>query len=215
MKPGNKSLAGLLVLTFLIAGLASAPSPVQADDCVIKSVDNYAGYSNVYTNKKDTCVKITELDHNKNPVRSWTGRTDSSGKITIPAGHNLSKPYLRCEVVPDDNCRDEKKGMRHAKPYSWRKLHAKQRSWPHDPRLSWPDARNPHRIHYKGKSWPHDPDLSWGQLRKPRVLHDRRVSFPPRTPNRAADRIPPRRPPIHQKGVSWTHRPRLSWEESY
>lgn len=83
---------------FLLSSMTFALSSVT-----IQSVDNYAGYSNVYTNAPNTEVKITELDHNKNPVRSWTGTTDEKGKITIPAGSNLSKPYLRAERVNSDN----------------------------------------------------------------------------------------------------------------
>ena len=66
-------------------------------DVTIKSVDNYAGNSNVYTSSLNTTIKVIELDADKKPVRSWTGTTDGEGKLTIPAGHNLSLPYLRAE----------------------------------------------------------------------------------------------------------------------
>ena len=90
-----KTLRKAITLCVLLA----LPVALLADECRIRRVDNYAGNSNVYTNKKNACVKITELDHNKKPVRSWTGTTNDKGKITIPAGSNLSKEYLKAEVV--------------------------------------------------------------------------------------------------------------------
>jgi hypothetical protein len=90
MKPINygRPLALLLGALLFIAAHA---------DVTIKSVDNYAGNSNVYTGSPNTTIKVIELDADKKPVRSWTGTTDGDGKLTIPAGHNLSLPYLRAE----------------------------------------------------------------------------------------------------------------------
>jgi hypothetical protein len=76
----------------LMAALAGTQSGTPVE---IKSVDNYAGNSNVYTNAPNTTITVVELDADKKPVRSWTGTTDSDGKLTIPAGHVLSKEYLR------------------------------------------------------------------------------------------------------------------------
>jgi|GEM_PF-7071515 len=76
----------------LMAALVGTQSGTPVE---IKSVDNYAGNSNVYTNSPNTTITVVELDADKKPVRSWTGTTDSDGKITIPAGHVLSKEYLR------------------------------------------------------------------------------------------------------------------------
>ena len=90
-----KTLRKAITLCVLLA----LPMALLADECRIRRVDHYAGNSNVYTNKKNACVKITELDHNKKPVRSWTGTTNDKVKITIPAGSNLSKEYLKAEVV--------------------------------------------------------------------------------------------------------------------
>ncbi|MEW5884867.1 MAG: hypothetical protein AB1725_11675, partial [Armatimonadota bacterium] len=81
--------AAAALLTAALVGTQSG-TPVE-----IKSVDNYAGNSNVYTNAPNTTITVVELDADKKPVRSWTGTTDSDGKITIPAGHVLSKEYLR------------------------------------------------------------------------------------------------------------------------
>jgi len=94
----NKGITRLLVgaALWLTAVTAFAQS---GESVTVQSVDNYAGNSNVQTDRPNTTVTITELDADKKPVRSWTGTTDSSGKITIPAGSNLSVPYLRAKVV--------------------------------------------------------------------------------------------------------------------
>jgi hypothetical protein len=78
--------------------LALGAHAAVAQEIHINSVDNYAGNSNVYTDKADTSVVITEVDENGKSVESWTGTTDGKGKITIPAGHNLSKAYLRIKI---------------------------------------------------------------------------------------------------------------------
>jgi hypothetical protein len=83
-----------LALLLAIAGRAAV-----ADDVQINSVDNYAGNSNVYTDKPNTSVTITALDADGKAVESWTGTTDGKGKITIPAGYNLSKEYLKIKLA--------------------------------------------------------------------------------------------------------------------
>ena len=91
------------VLKFLLGALllfsAWAASAQSGDPVTIKSVDNYAGNSNVYTDKPNATVTVIELDADKKPVRSWTGTTDSEGKITIPAGSNLSTLYLKARTA--------------------------------------------------------------------------------------------------------------------
>ena len=86
-------LRPLLLLATLVLSLTAAAQSTSSVE--IKSVDNHAGNSNVYTDQPNATVTVTELDADKKPVRSWTGTTDADGKITIPAGSNLSKPYLR------------------------------------------------------------------------------------------------------------------------
>lgn len=81
---------GLMIISTLLFAQSSV---------TINSVDNYGGNSNVYTDAPNTEVTITELDADKRPVRSWTGKTDDKGKITIPAGHNLSQPYLKVAIA--------------------------------------------------------------------------------------------------------------------
>ena len=77
-----KTLRKAITLCVLLA----LPVALLADECRIRRVDNYAGNSNVYTDKKNACVKITELDHNKKPVRSWTGRPTMKEKSPSPRG---------------------------------------------------------------------------------------------------------------------------------
>ena len=91
--PSTIFVAALLLL-LVMSGRAAV-----ADEIQIKDVDNYAGNSNVYTDKPNTSVTISELGYNGDVVNSWTGTTDAKGKITIPAGHNLSKPYLRARYA--------------------------------------------------------------------------------------------------------------------
>ncbi|MEX2242983.1 MAG: hypothetical protein WD716_03955 [Fimbriimonadaceae bacterium] len=83
----------LLLTATLFLSLTTAAQTTTSVE--IKSVDNYAGNSNVTTNAPNATVTVTELDADKKPVRSWTGTTDAEGKITVPAGSNLSKPFLR------------------------------------------------------------------------------------------------------------------------
>lgn len=91
-------MAALLIGTVLL--MATCAANAQTGSSVsITSVDNYAGNSNVHTDKPNTTITVTELDADKKPVRSWTGTTDEKGKITIPAGSNLSAPYLRAKVA--------------------------------------------------------------------------------------------------------------------
>jgi hypothetical protein len=90
----HKLLIGAVLLFSAFAANAQSGDPVT-----IKSVDNYAGNSNVYTDKPNTTITVTELDADKKPVRSWTGTTDGDGKITIPAGSNLSAPYLKARTA--------------------------------------------------------------------------------------------------------------------
>jgi hypothetical protein len=78
-----------LALLLAITGRAA-----MADDVQIKSVDNYAGNSNVYTNRPNTTVTITHADG-----ESWTGTTDSEGKITIQAGYTVSKESLKIKLA--------------------------------------------------------------------------------------------------------------------
>jgi hypothetical protein len=89
----------LFVTKNFVAALALAlimgATVAWVDDVKIKDVDNYAGNSNVYTNTPNATVTITELDYKGDSVQSWTGTTDAEGKITISAGHNLSKDYLK------------------------------------------------------------------------------------------------------------------------
>jgi hypothetical protein len=86
---------GALVLLLAMSGRAA-----DADDVQIKSVDNYGGNSNVFTGRADITVTITEVDENGRPVHSWIGTTDDQGKVTIPAGHNLSNRYLKARTSP-------------------------------------------------------------------------------------------------------------------
>lgn len=92
MKSQLVKVAVAVVALLILAALVGTQSGTPVE---IKSVDNYAGNSNVYTNASNTTITVVELDADKKPVRSWTGTTDSDGKLTIPAGHNLSKEYLR------------------------------------------------------------------------------------------------------------------------
>ena len=89
---GTLLLAAALLLTPMAAR-------AQGSTVEVTSVDNYGGNSNVTTNKPNETVTVTELDADHKPVRSWTGKTDGTGKITIPAGSNLSKPYLRVALA--------------------------------------------------------------------------------------------------------------------
>lgn len=93
MKTQTLKIAAVFGL-MIVSTLVFAQSSVN-----VNSVDNYAGNSNVYTDAPNAEVTITELDADKKPVRSWTGKTDDKGKITIPAGHNLSQPYLRAALA--------------------------------------------------------------------------------------------------------------------
>ena len=93
--------AAALLLLLVTAGRA------MADGVEIKDVDNYAGNSNVYTDKPNTKVTINELGYNGDVVNTWTGTTDAQGKITIPAGHNLSKPYLRARLASENQSGSE------------------------------------------------------------------------------------------------------------
>ncbi len=90
-------LVGLCLLTVATASQESV---------TIKNVDNYAGISNVYTDRPNTEIKVTELNEDGEPLRSWTGNTDSDGKLTITAGHNLSKRYLKATVISKDQMAD-------------------------------------------------------------------------------------------------------------
>ncbi len=92
-RSSNSFLKLLIGATLFLTAIGA--SAQTGDPVTIKSVDNIAGNSNVYTNKPNTTIKVTELDADKKPVRSWTGSTDGEGKLTIPAGSNLSVPYLR------------------------------------------------------------------------------------------------------------------------
>jgi len=86
-------------LAWALMALLLTPQLALANTCTITRVDNYGGSSNVYTDKPNTTIRVTSLDENGNPVESWVGTTDSNGRITIQAGYNLSKPYLRATVV--------------------------------------------------------------------------------------------------------------------
>ncbi len=88
-----------LLIGAVLVFSAFAANAQSGDPVTIKSVDNYGGNSNVTTNKPNATVTVTELDADKKPVRSWTGTTDGEGKITIPAGSNLSAPYLRARTA--------------------------------------------------------------------------------------------------------------------
>ena len=90
-------LVGLCLLTVATASQESV---------TIKNVDNYAGISNVYTDRPNTEIKVTELNEDGEPLRSWTGNTDSDGTLTITAGHNLSKRYLKATVISKDQMAD-------------------------------------------------------------------------------------------------------------
>jgi hypothetical protein len=90
-------LKNALKPTALLAAIILCFGAFAQGTVTIQSVDNYGGNSNVYTDAPNTDVTITELDADKKPVRSWTGKTDDKGKITIPAGSNLSKDYLKAE----------------------------------------------------------------------------------------------------------------------
>lgn len=100
--PRSGARRARLILALLVAlPLAAAPAGAQ-ESVTIQSVDNYAGNSNVYTDRPNTTITVTELDHNFQPVRSWTGTTDSDGKLTIRSTNVLSKPYLRAKVASSD-----------------------------------------------------------------------------------------------------------------
>jgi hypothetical protein len=94
---------GRLILIATLAIALAIPASLTATTwgttVEIKSVDNIAGTGNVYTDRPNTMIKIIEFDENKKTVHTWTGTTDANGKLTIPAGHTLSKTYLRAETA--------------------------------------------------------------------------------------------------------------------
>jgi hypothetical protein len=81
----------------MIILLALCAHAAVAQDVTIKSVDNYAGNSNVYTSRPNTTVTITHSDGER-----WTGTTDSEGKITIRAGYTLSKESLKIKLASEN-----------------------------------------------------------------------------------------------------------------
>jgi hypothetical protein len=98
----QRTLRALLLVALLATALPATGNATLAGVVTITGVDNYGGSSNVTTDRPNTTVKITQLDADKKPVRSWTGTTDANGRITIAAGSNLSQEYLRAEEVKGD-----------------------------------------------------------------------------------------------------------------
>ena len=95
----TNGLNRLVIATIML--MAAIPAAIQAaplGDVEISSVDDYVGGSRVSTDRPNTEIKIVELDKNRKPVRSWTGKTDSEGRLTLPRVHALSKTYLQAET---------------------------------------------------------------------------------------------------------------------
>ncbi len=88
-----------LILLFAFAGLRVTP-PVRAQGAAVEitKVTHYAGNTDVYTNKKNTCIKIKRKDTGE----TWTGTTDDLGRLVINTGTVVSKENLEASEV--NNC---------------------------------------------------------------------------------------------------------------
>jgi hypothetical protein len=94
-------IAKYVIIAALVIGSGSlgAIQSAWADDVTIKSVDNHGGKSNVVTDKPNTTIIVSSLDSDGKTVESWTLTTDSNGRVTVPAGYNLSKEYLKVRTA--------------------------------------------------------------------------------------------------------------------
>src|SRR5688500_15876641 len=95
----TNGLKGLVIATVMLTtAIPAAVQATQKGNIEIKSVDSYEGGSRVTTDKFNTTIRVVELDKNSNPVRSWTGKTDSDGKLTLPRAHGLTRSHLQAET---------------------------------------------------------------------------------------------------------------------
>jgi len=92
-----------LVLLLVFASFRLTPHVrAQGDAVEIQKVTHYAGNTDVYTNKKNTCIKVKR----KSTGETWTGTTDDLGRLVINTGTVVSKDDLEASEV--SNCPEAK-----------------------------------------------------------------------------------------------------------
>lgn len=88
-----------LMLLFVVASFPLIPRVrAQGGAVEITKVTHYAGNTDVYTNKKNTCIKVKRKDTGE----TWTGTTDDLGRLVINTGTVVSKENLEASEV--SNC---------------------------------------------------------------------------------------------------------------
>lgn len=99
------SISLMLLLTLGSLRLAPLVS-VQADGVEITKTTHYAGNTDVYTNKRNTCIKIKR----KGTGDYWIGTTDDLGRLVINTGTIVPKDELEASEAKCPEGEDQSTG---------------------------------------------------------------------------------------------------------
>src|SRR5262249_23255186 len=97
-KTVTRIAAILLVLLLVLAGRQWTPLvAAQGASVEIEKVTHYAGNTDVYTNKRDKCIRIKR----KSTGETWKGATDEHGRLVINTGVIVPKDDLEASEADD------------------------------------------------------------------------------------------------------------------